>query len=613
MDVHVHNSGTLHYRLNNYQNTHTVQDDLQFLSMEERECILFFEETIGMLEEELEDDGARISREVHPVPITVRLPSPGDHDIIDLVHPTPEPSKHTDTLPAIPDFQELVGAPETPFEVKAKQNPMENSPSELTIATPVAEEGGHRPPPGSVPTPVVIASNIAEHQGPGGALPLPSMLNQRRHSLELPQNTSAKHGPPTHAKPMHLPDNISLMIGSREHVLHSIAAEAVSVQERRAQMLANLPGSAHPLEGGEPVCVRNLPIRSVSFRDLMPDKSRMEALSKLGLMRNRAQSVMYPSPRDSNAEGISFKTNANTVQTTFKSDNGPIHTCNASSRVHAPNSSSSLNAPNIAFTTNKAINNNVTSTVNIVADVPTTTHGMDTKDHCQTNTVTKQDNSRPSPALTSAEVTHSDFNSYGGKSITLNPTMTFWAEYIPPQSATAISSPKTEAQEVHLNSFGGWSRVMNPSVAHRDEPDGYSSYSHSLPSQISHLNNHGAQSKTLSSVEEDYSTVSPHPGRRTTDEDVSTIKVTSSHSEAPSHPVVTRQPPTPAPKPSRRSSPLSPTRPRLSPPSLELRHKPAPKSSFRSQGITVQFSGKGATNEARRDALRKLGLLRDTS
>ncbi|XP_051547476.1 uncharacterized protein LOC127436969 [Myxocyprinus asiaticus] len=623
MDVHVHNSRTVHYRL---KNTPTEQDDLQFLSLEERECILFFEETIGTLEEELEDEGARISArshtpaEVHPVPITVQPPSPGDHDIIDLVHPMPEPSKHTDTLPTMPDFQELVVAPETHFEVKAKHNPMENSPPELPIAAPVPEESAHQPPLSSVPTPVIIA----EHQGMGGALSLPSMLNQRRRSLELPQNTSAKHGPPTQAKPMHLPDNISLMLGSREHIPHSIAAEAVSVQERRAQMLANLPGSAHPLEGGEPVCVRKLPIRSVSFRDPMPEKSRMEALSKLGLVRNRAQSVMHPSPRDSNAEGISFKTSATTVQMTFKSDNAPIHTCNASSSVHAPNNaktsntSSSLNARNIANTanptTNKTSNHTVTSTVNIIADVPTMTHGMDTTDHCQTNTVTKQDNSSPSPALTSAEVTHSDFNSYGGKSITLNPTLSFRAEYIPPQSATAISLPKTEAQEVQLNSFGGWSRVMNPSVAHRDETKhGYSSYNHSPPSHISHLNNHGAQSKTFSSVKEDYLAVSSHPIRRTTDEDVSTIKVTSSHSEAPFHPAVTRQPPTPAPKPPQHSNPLSLSRLRPSPPSPELHHKPSPKSSFRSQGITVQFSGKGATDEARRDALRKLGLLRDTS
>lgn len=36
-------------------------------------------------------------------------------------------------------------------------------------------------------------------------------------------------------------------------------------------------------------------------------------------------------------------------------------------------------------------------------------------------------------------------------------------------------------------------------------------------------------------------------------------------------------------------------------------------SGFRSQGITVKFSGRGSTEEARREALRKLGLLKETA
>uniref|UniRef100_A0AAQ5ZIV4 Proline and serine rich 2 n=1 Tax=Amphiprion ocellaris TaxID=80972 RepID=A0AAQ5ZIV4_AMPOC len=41
-------------------------------------------------------------------------------------------------------------------------------------------------------------------------------------------------------------------------------------------------------------------------------------------------------------------------------------------------------------------------------------------------------------------------------------------------------------------------------------------------------------------------------------------------------------------------------------------HKQRSNSMFRPQGITVQFSGRGATNESRREALRKLGLLKDS-
>uniref|UniRef100_A0A8C7Q1I6 Proline and serine-rich protein 2 n=1 Tax=Oncorhynchus mykiss TaxID=8022 RepID=A0A8C7Q1I6_ONCMY len=69
--------------------------------------------------------------------------------------------------------------------------------------------------------------------------------------------------------------------------------------------------------------------------------------------------------------------------------------------------------------------------------------------------------------------------------------------------------------------------------------------------------------------------------------------------------------PSQAPRPFCYSTPPSSNRVVASPP--EPRPKSAvSKPSFRSQGITVQFSGRGASDESRKDALRKLGLLKDT-
>ncbi|KAF4114959.1 proline and serine-rich protein 2 [Onychostoma macrolepis] len=508
MDVHMHKSRTLHYGLND-----SPDDDLRFLSLEERECILFFEETIGSLEEDDERTGIsagehRLAAERPAAYTTARHPSPVDLDIIDLVHPMPDPSKQRDTLPVMPDFQELTVPPETHFELKPKRD--------LDVPDGPQEEFGHLPPAGSVPTPVVIASKIAEHQGARGMSA--SQLLQRRCSLELPTNPSAKHGPPTHTKPTRLPDSVGMLRSSREHIPHSIATEAVSVQERRAQMLTNLTGPAHPMDGGEPACVRNLPMRSISFRDPTPDKSRMEALSKLGLAQRRAQSVMQSFPRDSE--------NAKT--------------------------STTVNMTNPANTS--------TST-----STSSTVRAIDTTNHCQTK-------SSPAPTLTSAEVTHSDFNGYGGKSITLNPTMSFRSECL------SSSAPKTESSEIHRNNYGGRSRVMTPS-----QP------------------NHRTQTKTITPVKEENSS-----SNRTSNENLPKRKTW--HSEAP-----VKQPPAPAPKPPRHQSPLSPTGSRPAPLSPELRRKSLPKPSFRTQGVTVQFSGRGTTDEARRDALRKLGLLRNTS
>lgn len=237
----------------------------------------------------------------------------------------------------------------------------------------------------------------------------------------------------------------------------------------------------------------------------------MEALSKVGLAQR--QSVMHSSPRDSE----SIKTGG----TTF----------------------------------------NITNPANASGDVRV----IDTTNHCQTK-------SSPAPTLKSAEVTHSDFNSFGGKSITLNPTTSFRSERL------SSSMPKTESTEIHSNNFGGRSRIMTPS-----QP------------------NHRTQTKTITPVKEEKSS-----SNRTSNEDLPKRKAW--HSEAP-----VKQLPAPAPKPSRQQSLPSPTRSRPAPLSPELHRKSLPKPSFRSQGVTVQFSGRGTTDEARRDALRKLGLLRNTS
>lgn len=579
----MHNSRTPLYRLNGYENPHS-EDDLQSLSLEERECILFFENTIGSIEEEIENEGVGTSARNH-TPAEVRprsytTPTLRDHDIIDLVHS--EPSRHTNVTS---DFQR---PPETNFERKPNREPF------LNTSTPVSEEGGHQPPPGSVPTPVIIASKISEHKGASGTSTSPSFLLQHRRSLELPGSPSAKHGPPTHAKPTHLPDNISVLLGSRENLSHSIAAEAVDVQGRRAQVLSNLSGSAHPLDRGEPSCIRNLPTRSVSFQQPTADKSRMEALSKLGLAQRRTQSVMQPSARDLNKDNSA-------PRTAPRSNNTLPHTSDTISSVNEPRIPRSV----------PASNRNTASASNVASKV----HGMDTTDHSLTNsTAGRHDKSGETPALKSAEITHSDFNSFGGKSISLNPTTSFKSEQLPLHNATATTSPTSEAREIHLNSFGGWSRVMTPSVVHRDDPNrGSSSYSRSAP-DTSHMhsppNSYGARSKTFSQVKE---VTSSHQGSRTIDEDSPTRDVTSLHLRPPSQPAAIRpakQPPSPAQRPPRQSTPPNPTRPKPTPSSSELHPKSTPKPSFRTQGVTVQFSGKGATDEARRDALRRLGLLK---
>uniref|UniRef100_W5L2K0 Proline and serine rich 2 n=1 Tax=Astyanax mexicanus TaxID=7994 RepID=W5L2K0_ASTMX len=435
-----------------YLRSSTGKDGLQFLSLEEKECILFFEETIDALEEGLEDEGTEQSSgrstpvedvratsrpAVNSVPNTAIAPSLIEHDIIDLVHTTPNYSTPEFTVqnavghgvpPVSATQAPLPVAPETHFEIKPKRKPTESLPTTADTS----EDNIHQPPPGSVPTPVIIASHLAEHQGTSGSSSLNSVLNQRRSSLEAPHSPSSRHGPPTHAKPHRLPDNITIMRGSQDPSPQSIATAAVNMQERRSQVLSNLPPSAHPLQGGEPACVRNPPSRSVS-----------------------------------------------------------------------------------------------------------------------------------------AEVTHSDFNSYGGKTIVLNPTASFKAESSPSPAGSSPVKPEifppAKAESQHT--------VYHYSGPARDEapPD---------------INTHEAKPKAVSPMH-------PDPVYQP----ISRSRLSSA-------------PPAPAPKPHR---PTASLRPRPDPIPAEIRSRPPPKASFRTQGITVQFSGKGATDEARRDALRKLGLLKNTS
>uniref|UniRef100_A0A3B4XXM5 Proline and serine rich 2 n=1 Tax=Seriola lalandi dorsalis TaxID=1841481 RepID=A0A3B4XXM5_SERLL len=173
-------------------------------------------------------------------------------------------------------------------------------------------------PPGCIPTPVLIAQKIAENQAGGTSTLLPSSLLHRRSlDNENPPSYSAdppvKQGPPTSAKPPRFPANISMILGSKEHQNQSLAN--VNIHERRAQMLANLTGTPHPLLQEDPQQAaekkaRNIPTRSISFRDPTPDKSRMEPLpielnSYGGKSRTINPSVGLNRPSESSAK--SFK------------------------------------------------------------------------------------------------------------------------------------------------------------------------------------------------------------------------------------------------------------------------------------------------------------------
>ncbi|MBN3315560.1 PRSR2 protein, partial [Atractosteus spatula] len=307
MDLHLSSAPRLHYgingNLNNIQrhslsrNSHLEDDALQHLSQEEKECILFFEETIDSLDEEPEDpnlsSGSSTPVEDSPTPED-RSPVLKEPDIIDLVQKNSQPPVLRE-----PVYQPHVTGtgiaftllntsfsttPESHFEIKPKRELMKSYSSEFVfppLPPPVADhetDSPHYPPyhpVGSIPTPVLIAQKIAESQRGSGPLS-PTPLPSERRSLEPEKSPPpspdypGKPGPATGRKPSRYPGNINVTNSTKDYN-QTIAKAAVKVQERKAQVLANLTGG--PLSPDI---------------DPAPEQSRLEALSKLGLTKEHA-------------------------------------------------------------------------------------------------------------------------------------------------------------------------------------------------------------------------------------------------------------------------------------------------------------------------------------
>uniref|UniRef100_A0A674EZ94 Proline and serine rich 2 n=1 Tax=Salmo trutta TaxID=8032 RepID=A0A674EZ94_SALTR len=282
---------------------------------EEQDCILFFEETIDSLlttpaVDELDGPGPPIRASapslspVQPLSASNRPTIP--KDIIDLVRPAQPDLVHPTHAP----FNPPMPGTAQHFENKPRREVMENFPTEYNLPPPGKDSApyGHAlyQPVGSVPTPVRIAQKIAEHQGSVGNTNIlsSSLLSNCRRNIDLGNVESPptspdyliKQDPTTSAKPIHYPNNINMIMGSNQHHSHSLAS--VNLQDRKSQMLANLSGTSHPVEAEELHGLQeaqvNLPTHSVSFRDPTPNKSRMEALSKLASTSTPAR--VMPSP-----------------------------------------------------------------------------------------------------------------------------------------------------------------------------------------------------------------------------------------------------------------------------------------------------------------------------
>ncbi|KAG8005485.1 Proline and serine-rich protein 2 [Nibea albiflora] len=359
-------------------------------------------------------------------------------------------------------------------------------------------------------------------------------------------------------------------------------------------MLANLTGS-HPLLQVEPPQAvehkdRNVPTRSISFKDPSPDKSRMEALSKLGLTRNRAMSggmSLLVTPNSSSLSLTGEETSAKPLEANVP----PITETNTKlpeANVKTSHHSQILVDRKSEIRRAESLRSNEDRTPQLSPLSPAVT---------QTNFYPPPLENKASVALPS-EVTSLEFNSYGGKSITVHPSLSSRSEptTTSPTSHEPRIVPPVLANPSEFNTYGGKTKVMNTApitVTRSDLPDILSSHidkSQTLPARSEHteLNSYGGKSRTIN----------PSVGvNRPSNPPGKSFKPPA---------------PTPAPRPPRHSyhgvTSQKAQQRALSPEHVKRRSN----SMFRPQGITVQFSGRGATDESRREALRKLGLLKDS-
>ncbi|XP_005039113.1 PREDICTED: proline and serine-rich protein 2 isoform X2 [Ficedula albicollis] len=282
---------------------HALDDEsLKYLTHEEQDVLMFFEETIDALEDDLEEMALRDSG-IHcqsPRSTEENLSSHSEaEDIIDLVQSTPESSDHEgssskDTEPVL-DATRRAESPQPAVPAELPPHPPAPPPAvseTLPLPPPPPPAVQHPRLLRSVPTPLIMAQKICEQQVESRArFPKEGNPDRRKALLANGDHCTAPKPPPAPAPKLHrFPSNINITNVSGKEFSETISKAAVNVQERRAQVLANINGGALLAAELEEKLHKNDFLsrnRSSSLRDLSSEQTRYEALTKLGLVKGK--------------------------------------------------------------------------------------------------------------------------------------------------------------------------------------------------------------------------------------------------------------------------------------------------------------------------------------
>ncbi|XP_054449439.1 proline and serine-rich protein 2 [Pteronotus mesoamericanus] len=272
--------GSLESRSSSSRSRSLTLDDesLKYLTHEEKDVILFFEETIDSLEDDFEEQ-VLCDSGVHchsPPSLEGSTSSPSEpEDVIDLVPPVPaagEPEHlpgvteaagagpvRKEDIPVLEHRTQGLGTsprPETTVPEALPQPPSLLVPAAL--AHPRKEQLSTSPPaehpklPRSVPTPLVIAQKISEKLAGNEALSPTSPSKEGRPgewrtlTPTAPRNGDHslwhRHTAQSAPKVHRFPSNISVTNSAGKEFNKTISKAAVNVQERKARVLANING-----------------------------------------------------------------------------------------------------------------------------------------------------------------------------------------------------------------------------------------------------------------------------------------------------------------------------------------------------------------------------------
>ncbi|NWR57852.1 PRSR2 protein, partial [Bucorvus abyssinicus] len=282
-------------------------ESLKYLTHEEQDVLMFFEETIDALEDGLEEPVQRDSgihcQSPRSTEENVSIHSETE-DIIDLVQSTPESSDREG-----PPSRDTEPGSSISWKYVRTESPKPAVPADFPPHPPVPaasmSETLPLPPPlppvqhpkllRSIPTPLIVAQKMSEQQMERRAR-FPSALKEgnsdrKKSPVANGDYFAAPKHPPAPAPKLHrFPSNINITNVSGKEFNETISKAAVNVQERRAQVLANIHGGAFLAAELEEKLQKNDFLsrnRSYSLRDLSSEQTRYEALTKLGLVKGK--------------------------------------------------------------------------------------------------------------------------------------------------------------------------------------------------------------------------------------------------------------------------------------------------------------------------------------